>query len=59
MAEESGAIVAAAAVSVVAVFAFLAWYYRFAVKELCQKIKDFPERGISGLTKDGDDPVTL
>lgn len=40
---EIGICVAASAIVVVAVFTFLAFYYRSAFKELCQKIKDLPD----------------
>ena len=58
---ESGAFVAATSIAVAVVFAFLAWYYRYAFKELCHKIKDLPEHGIGALNLDHqhDSPVTV
>ena len=49
---DSGAFVAATSIAVAVVFAFLAWYYRYAFKELCHKIKDLPEHGINALNLD-------
>jgi len=58
---ESGASVAATSITVVVVFGFLAWYYRYGFKELCHKIKDLPEHGITALNLDrqSDGPMTV
>ena len=58
---ESRASVAATSIAVVVVFGLLAWYYRYGFKELCHKIKDLPEHGITALNLDrqSDGPMTV
>ena len=56
---QSGAWVGVSSVVVVFVFVFLAWYYRTAFKELCQKIKDLPSKGRSDWHLDHPQEATV
>ena len=56
---QSGAWVGASSVVVVFVFLFLAWHYRTAFKEVCQKIKDLPSKGMSDWHLDHPQEATV
>ncbi len=56
---QSGAWVGVSSVVVVFVFLFLAWHYRTAFKEVCQKIKDLPSKGMSDWHLDHPQEATV